>query len=245
MNLLSIPLALCTLAGLAALSPPTLAEQRLAYAENAPQWLQAVGKLQVPGVHIEEGRRRHLREDCSGTLVARPDSTRADVVVTAWHCLEFYRDLSKPISFTLLPGSDLAIHREAYRLADGGGMYADWALLKLHQPVDTRAIPAMVPSSQPGDLRQPVTMAGFSGDEGLGEDGSVLTYHPQCQITRQQRLESETDCSAYKGASGGAVIQLSDQGQARLTGVISRGNSDDVSIYVPLTAFRAALEQHL
>lgn len=222
-----------------------IAEQRLAYTENSPQWLQSVGKLDVPGIQFEEGQRRHQRESCSGTLVAPVGTRLADIVVTAWHCLEFYRDLSKPITFTLLPGSDRAIRREAYRLADGGGMYADWAVLRLSRPVDTGLIPAMELNPAQGDRQRPVTMAGFSGDNGLGMDGAVMTYHNDCRITRQHREGSETDCSAYKGASGGAVIQLSQQGVAQLTGVISRGNSEGISIYVPVTRFRRPLDKHL
>ncbi|TDG12058.1 trypsin-like serine protease [Seongchinamella unica] len=220
-------------------------EQRLVYTEHSPRWLQSVGKLDVPGIQFEQGRRRHQRESCSGTLVAPAGKRLADIVVTAWHCLEFYRDLSQSITFTLLPGSDRAIRREAHRLADGGGMDADWALLRLSRPVDTGAIPAMELNPAPGDLRRPVTMAGFSGDNGLGQDGALLTYHDNCRITRQNRQGSETDCSAYKGASGGAVIQLTDQGRAQLTGVISRGDSEGTSIYVPVAYFRRPLDQYL
>lgn len=221
------------------------AEQREVFADSSPDWLQSVGKLDVPGIAFKDGERRHQRENCSGTLVAPAGKRMADIVVTAWHCLEFYNDLSKPITFTLLPGSDEAIRREAYRLVDGGGMYADWALLRLYRPVDTRIIPAMELNPQRGDTQRPVTMAGFSGDDGLGRAGTVLTYHHSCQIIRQERDASETDCSAYRGASGGAVIQLSQSGGARLTGVISRGNSEGISIYVPVSGFRGSLEQHL
>ena len=220
-------------------------EQRQAFADGSPPWLQSVGKLDVPGIEFRDGKRRHQRENCSGTRVAPAGQRLADTVVTAWHCLEFYNDLSKSITFTLLPGSDQAIRREAYRLADGGGMHADWALLRLHRPVDTRLVPAMELNPQRGDLQRPVTMAGFSGDEGLGRAGAVLTYHQSCQIIRQERGASETDCSAYRGASGGAVIQLSQDGGPRLTGVISRGNSDGLSIYIPVSGFRGPLEQHV
>lgn len=221
------------------------ADQRQVFAENSPPWLQSVGKLDVPGIAYREGKRRHQRENCSGTLVAPAGQLLADIVVTAWHCLEFYTDLSKPITFTLLPGSENAVRREAYRLADGGGMYSDWALLKLSRPVDTGLVPAMEPNPQRGSLERPVTMAGFSGDSGLGKAGEVLTYHDSCQITRQERDASETDCSAYKGASGGAVVQLSATGQPQLTGVISRGNSEGISIYVPLSGFRGSLNQYV
>ncbi|MEP4146408.1 MAG: trypsin-like peptidase domain-containing protein [Halioglobus sp.] len=221
------------------------AEQRQAYDSQSPGWLQAVGKLDVPGVQYRDGYGRHQRESCSGSLVAPRNSSRADTVVTAWHCLEYYRDLSKPITFTLTPGTGKILIREAYRVADGGGMYADWAVLKLYDPVPTGDIPALELHPKRADMQRPVTMAGYSGDGGLGAKGAVLTYHAGCNITLQKSSQSESDCSAYKGASGGAVIQLSTEGHAQLSGVISQGNSESVSIYVPISGFRTPLNQHL
>ena len=221
-------------------------EPRVAYSAGSPAWLQAVGKLQVPGSRNHNGYRRHRREDCSGTLVApSSNSRRADIVITAWHCLEYYADLSRPIVFTLKPGTEQAITREAYRLADGGGMHADWALLKLLQPVSSSDIQALTPHPGRADGNVPVTMAGYSGDAGLGEGGSVLTYHPACRIMQQNPGESESDCSAYKGASGGAVVQETGDGEARYSGVVSRGDSQALSIYVPVAGFRSHLRRAL
>lgn len=221
-------------------------DPRVAYSAGSPPWLQAVGKLAVPGSRSENGYRKHRREDCSGTLVAASKTSRdADVVVTAWHCLEFYEDLSRPIQFTLLPGSEHAITREAYRLSDGGGMHADWALLRLHKPVPRAVVPALTPHPGRADDKAPVSMAGYSGDAGLGAEGSVLTYDPACRITRQESRESESDCSAYKGASGGAVVQQGGDGEAHYSGVISRGDSQAISIYVPVSGFRTPLNRAL
>jgi hypothetical protein len=195
---------------------------------------------------VEEGRRKHRLDDCSATLVASSaGSSRSDIVITAWHCLEFYHDLSRPILFTLLPGSHEPITREAYRLADGGGMHADWALLKLYQPVSATRVAGLVPRGAPETPPLQVTMAGYSRDEGLGAGGEVLTYHPACRVTRWTDGAGESDCSAYKGASGGAVVRVSDSGQAEYTGVISRGNGDNVSIFVPVADFRLSLNRAL
>ena len=71
------------LVALIAVTQETLAEQRTEFSGSSPAWLQAVGKLRVPGSRVENGYRRHKREDCSGTLVSRsPDSQSADIVVT-------------------------------------------------------------------------------------------------------------------------------------------------------------------
>lgn len=227
------------------LSPWTQADQRSVYSEESPSWLNAVGKLEVPANRYLDGRRKHHREDCSGTLLASAPGRRADLVLTAWHCLEDYDDLSRSIVFTLRPNSEQPVQREAYRVADGGGMHADWALLKLYRPVEATQVPGLPPHPARADASRPITMAGYSGDNGLGDGGATLTYHRNCRVTQQQLRESESDCQAYKGASGGAVIQLSAEGEAQLSGVISRGNSESVSIYVPVAGFRGSLNRFL
>jgi len=199
----------------------------------------------VPGSRIRAGQRSHQREDCSATLVGRKASTRADTIVTAWHCLEFYNDLSRPITFTLLPGRQGELSREAYRLGDGGGMDADWAILRLYEPVSAEDVPALSVGADAADRARPVIMAGYSRDDGLGDGGRRLTYDPACRITAQAATRSDTDCRAHKGASGGAVIQVSPEGEPQLTGVISAGDGESTSIFVPVTHFQAALRQHL
>lgn len=232
-------------AGSAAGASTTGADDREVYRADAPAWLRAVGKLEVPGSKHEEGQRRHYREDCTATLVARGSARQADTIVTAWHCLEFYDDLSKPILFTLLPGSEQSIAREAYRLSDGGGMHADWAVLRLRQPVPGSLVYAMRINPESANPERPVTMAGYSRDDGKGQNGAALSFDRNCRITSASRAGSETDCTAYKGASGGAVMQASTDGRPLFCGVISRGDSNGVSIYVPLSEFRNELERLL
>ena len=228
-----------------AVEPEPPADPRRVYSSNAPNWLRAVGKLQVPGSRYEDGRRSHYREDCSATLVARHAGNSADTIVTAWHCLEFYSDLSKPILFTLPPGSGKSIDREVYRLADGGGMHADWAILRLYQPIPAQRVTAMMIHPTHADPGQPISMAGYSRDAGLGNNGKALTFDPDCLITWQSETASDSNCVAHKGASGGAVVQLSAQGRPRFSGVISQGDGSSLSTFIPVAGFRSALNQHL
>ena len=220
-------------------------DPRLVYAAGAPPWLRAVGRLRVPGVKFEQGRRSHYIEDCSATLVSRPGAERAATIVTAWHCLEYYADLSQRISFTLLHGSDEPIVSEAIRLADGGGMHADWAILRLLQPVPKARVAALAVHPHRADPVLPVSMAGYSRDAGKGGSGQRLTWDPRCNIIDQGKRSSDTDCTAFKGASGGAVVQSWGTEQARLSGVISQGDSAGLSTYVPVDGFRSALGRYL
>ena len=237
-------LAAGALPGLPAVADPGDDSRQLRTA-SSPAWLAAVGRLQVPGSKFSDGRRRHHREDCSATLVARRPGDRSDTIITAWHCLEFYHDLSKPIRF-LLPGETMTgPGREAYRVADGGGMRADWAILRLHSAVPRQLAQAVLVDADPADPQRPISMAGYSRDEGLGAGGERLTVDLDCSITRQQSHSGESDCWAYKGASGGAVVQLSKDGVPVLRGVISQGNGAGFSSYVPTGHFRSAVRQHI
>jgi len=223
----------------------TAADTRQTYSSEAPTWLRAVGKLQVPGSKLVNGRRSHYREDCSATLVAKRSASHADTIITAWHCLEFYNDLSKPITFTLLPGSQQSIALEARRLADGGGMHADWAVLRLQRPVARNRVAALTINQRRPNAGRAITMAGYSRDSGKGNHGDTLTFDANCNITGQRRESSDSDCTAHKGASGGAVVQFSLQGQALLSGVISRGDGASVSIYMPVADFRNTINRLL
>ena len=232
------------LAGTTAVSD-TVTGNRLPYTAASPSWLQAVGSLRVPGVKLREGRRTHHRERCSATLVVSAPGRTADTIITAWHCLDFYTDQSRPITFTLPPGRRGELTREASRLGDGGGMDADWAILRLYRPVAAEEVAALPIGTGAADRARPVIMAGYSRDDRLGHGGRRLTYDPACRITAQTPARGDTDCRAHKGASGGAVIQLSPEGEPQFTGVISAGDGASTSIFVPVTHFGATLRQHL
>jgi hypothetical protein len=221
------------------------ADQRQITSADSPPWLRSVGKLQVPGQRFQDGHTSHYLEDCSATLVTLPARDVADTIVTAWHCLELYEDLTRPITFILSATPGESLSREAYRLADGGGMHADWAILRLRQSVPVQPGTALRIHPQQADTDRPVIMAGYSKDSGLGNNGEQLTFDPACTISHQERSIGDTDCTAHKGASGGAVIQLSSTGDAYMCGVISQGNGEGRSTFVPVNGFRHAINLHL
>lgn len=213
----------------------------------SPTWLGAVGKLHVPGVRYEGGHQLNHRENCSATLVASPGQANeavANTIITAWHCLEFYNDLSKTITFTLFYGTANSFSTEAYRLADGGGLGADWAVMRLIDTVPTSRVSALAIHPDRADRQRPIIMAGYS----INSPDQRLSYDPHCSITfpySPGKETSESNCKALKGASGGAVVQLSSEGEPLLAGVISQGNSQDRSLFVPVDTFRSAIQASL
>ena len=221
------------------------ADSRQVYDGAAPAWLRAVGKLQVPGSTYRDGVSSHQFENCSATLVTSATGRGADTIITAWHCLVNYNDLSRTITFTLPTGARGSLQREAYRLADGGGMHADWALLRLRQPVAPGDVAALLIHPGRASAARAISMAGYSRDTGKGEGGNRLTFDPVCRITAQGPEITDSDCLAHKGASGGAVVQLSAAGTPQFSGVISEGNGLGLSTFVPVAAFRNAMSRHL
>lgn len=221
--------------------PPGADDPRLPRDGTSPAWLTAVGQLHVPGHRRRDGEEEHHVERCSATLVSQPGATRSEYIVTAWHCLEWYDDLSQTILFTLHPDPGMPLQRSARPLASGGAMAEDWAVLKLQRPVPAGRVRGLPLDLESAATRSPLWMAGYSRDVGTGADGKVLSYHPNCHVTGTQGLLMDTNCRAYKGASGGAVIRLDESGTPRLNGVISAGNGADISRFVPVTSFARAL----
>jgi hypothetical protein len=221
------------------------ADGRLAYDEASPPWLRAVGVLTVPTVKYQDGRARNHREDCSATLVTGRRGQPADIIVTAWHCLEFYRDLSKPITFTLGNTLQGGVSHRARRLADGGGMSADWAILRLQRAIPADSVSAIQVHPGVADPQRGITAAGYSRDTDRQQRGRQLTYDPTCRILQREELLVQSDCAAHKGASGGAVVQISAEGVAQLSGVISQGDGEAVLLYVPVDEFRQVLARYL
>jgi Trypsin len=220
-------------------------ERRETYNAQSPEWLRAVGRLQVPSRKFNAGHARHYIENCSATLVRRGHSQSANTIVTAWHCLEFYSDLSRTIHFTLPRATTPDLQYSARILASGGAMHSDWALLRLDRSISTSDSPGIQLATELLQEEAPIFMAGYSRDSGLGDTGKNLTYDANCKIDSHSTRLGETDCQAYKGASGGAVVSIGDDGHPQLYGIISAGDSESLSRFIPVYALRNAIQIHL
>lgn len=228
------------------LAPTALAtDDRAQFNADSPPWLSAVGRLHVPGQRREDGHLRHHIETCSATLVSGSNAQHAQLILTAWHCLEFYRDLSRPIRFSL-PEAIPDWSTRASLLEQGGDIQGDWALLRLAEPVPpSRAAGLSVDTELDPGPGLGVIMAGYSRDAGIGARGERLSYDAHCRVTGREYWWVNTDCTAFKGASGGAVVSNENQTRPQLIGVISQGDGERTSTFVPAIRFRAALQAHL
>ena len=223
------PVVWCAL--LLSVSASAQAEPRQQLSATSPGILLSVGRLTVPGRRMQGGHQRHYRESCSATLLAPAAGGPASLILTAWHCLEYHSDLTDSITFIIQSTSGEQLRRRAQPISSGGGMHADWSLLRLHKPLPADKVRSaeLARGAAPGEGSR-ITMAGYSRDDGLGQAGHVLTFHRDCTVTAITDDDLATDCLAYRGASGGAVFST-DSGT--LVGVISRGDSRENSIFVP------------
>ncbi len=231
------------------MSPSGLA-QSIANPEASP-WLNAVGRLTVPGKQWRNNEWQHHIENCSasllrmrrqtGSLVNRSNRTLpARYILSAWHCLENYSDLSKDIVFELPNGTV----RTARSVVSGGGMNADWVLLKLDLPISAGESFALHTSALPITEPLQISMVGYSiSAEAQGAE-SPLSYDARCKVTSVSPGLIATNCRVSKGASGGAVV-VRRNSDYLLTGAVSTGDSEAQSFYVPISAFASALRNFL
>jgi V8-like Glu-specific endopeptidase len=224
MLLRALPLCCLLLAPCLAVSE----QQRQEWRAGDPAWLRAVGRLEVPGYIVEDGERLHNRETCTATLIAPRR------ILTAWHCLEYYHDLSRPIRFSL-PGQ-ASKPREARRLVDGAGMAGDWALLALDRPVPASEATPLAIARQAPAMPGSLSFAGYGG----GRDNALLSWQARCRAETGDATSIRTLCDARRGDSGGPGIV-----NGEIIGVISKGSGQGLTFLVPAGAFARQAEDYL
>ena len=204
------------------------ADPRTPLPEHAGGWQRALFPLRIPVTRLIEGRMRHFTEHCTAVAVTPGPNS---LLVSAWHCFEDYRSTITPIQ---LIDPDTATPVPLKLLETGGSMQEDWALLTTDPPL---SIDSWIPiSTTPHQLGQPLIAAGFAPrPDQSGEDAveRYLLADIACSVIDATAHPPASDCVAKKGASGGAMIALTDSGSARLQGIISAGDGEAVSYFYP------------
>jgi hypothetical protein len=200
--------------------------------------LASVGRLLVPAIRYRNGYAEHFDERCSATLIAASaGATHSRLLLSAWHCVEDYRDLSRPLVFESAAGD----RSRASILISGGGMHADWVLLRMREELPGPVSLTPAPSQGIGTASDlPLLMAGYPRD--ALRAGSTLETASNCRIIEMDKADARSDCVLQKGASGGAVFSKEDH---RYLGVISRGDGASESIFVPLERFHRRITAYL
>ena len=204
------------------------ADPRTPLPEHVGGWQRALFPLRIPVTRMIGGRMRHFIEHCTAVAVTPGPNS---LFVSAWHCFEDYRSTITPIE---LIDPDTATPVLIKLLETGGSMQEDWALLTPDLPLP---IDSWIPiSTTPHHLGQPLIAAGFAPQPDQSADNAVerhLLADIACSVIDASTHPPASDCVANKGASGGAVIALTDSGSARLQGIISAGDGETLSYFYP------------
>ena len=204
------------------------ADPREPIPEHVGGWQRALFPLRIPVTRLIEGRMRHFTEHCTAVAVTPGPNS---LFVSAWHCFEDYRSTITPIQ---LIDPDTATPVPIRLLETGGSMQEDWALLTPDPPL---SIDSWIPiSDTPHHIGQPLIAVGFAPQPDQTGDDAVQRYllaDIACSVIDADIHPPASDCVAKKGASGGAMIALTDSGSARLQGIISAGDGEAVSYFYP------------
>ena len=204
------------------------ADPREPIPEHVGGWQRALFPLRIPVTRLIEGRMRHFTEHCTAVAVTPGPNS---LFVSAWHCFEDYRSTITPIQ---LIDPDTATPVPIRLLETGGSMQEDWALLTPDPPL---SIDSWIPiSTTPHHIGQPLIAVGFAPQPDQTGDDAVQRYllaDIACSVIDADTHPPASDCVAKKGASGGAMIALTDSGSARLQGIISAGDGEAVSYFYP------------
>jgi len=204
------------------------ADPRTPLPEHVAGWQQALFPLRIPVTRMTKGRMRHFTEHCTAVAITPGPNS---LFVSAWHCFDDYRSTITPIQL-IDPRSAKPVQMKL--LETGGSMQEDWALLTPDSPF---TIDTWIPiSTTPHHIGQPLIAAGFAPQPNQSGDEAVERYllaDAACSVIDGSAHPPASDCVAKKGASGGAMIALTDSGSARLQGIISAGDGKSVSYFYP------------
>ena len=206
------------------------ADPRTPLPEHVGGWQRALFPLRIPVTRLTEGRTRHFTEHCTAVAITPGPNS---LFVSAWHCFDDYRSTITPIQL-IDPRSAKQVQIQMKLLDTGGSMQEDWALLTPDSPF---TIDTWIPiSTTPHHIGQPLIAAGFAPQPNQSGDEAAERYllaDAACSVIDGSAHPPASDCVAKKGASGGAMIALTDSGSARLQGIISAGDGKSVSYFYP------------
>jgi protease YdgD len=221
-------LALIAMLGTACASPVKVVDR-----PSSPlPWSAAIGRLDS----------EEARGSCSATLI------RADIILTASHCLYGRGTDIRIIDFAFTPALDAG--RERLRAVPVSAVIAmgwpitpdesgelngepedDWALLRLERPIDF-VEPLKVEKLKVAEIEKRLdagavlSHAGF-GVYGIGS-GKRLQIRDQCQLVKlgADRLRAGADvikntCLVIPGDSGGPILLTEPGGERSVVGIIT------------------------
>ena len=185
---------------------------------TSPTWTKAIGRLIIP-THlkfISKKRYKTKYKKCSASLVNLDNTNSSNIVVTASHCLTNYDKNTGDIRFIIKNSNDQMVQRIAKVHIDSHynskklKTVSDYAILILDKKISQKDVkPFIIKKDNFISLKKRYkasfgSLAGFSSD--IGEYGAQLTYDPKCELSFFSKTYGASNCSGFKGASGGPVV---------------------------------------
>ncbi len=185
--------------------------------ELSPVWMQAVGRLVMPG-------RR-----CSLIMVREPGDIETRVVISQFHCLaDMFENPADKNSTALIGWKELQAHLNSkdgkvYRnlsvfRTGGNRLGGDWAIMILDKPVPVSEVYSFTLPQSPPPYQMDQEMAvGNSATATLpnAHRGNELSYDESCRFDALLKATGGdvvrvVECQMNDGASGGAYVGFYD-----------------------------------
>jgi|GEM_PF-2104079 len=185
---------------------------------ESPSWTKAIGRLIIPTKleFITKKRYKTNYKKCSASLINIDSLNYSKVIVTASHCLTAYKKSTGEIRFIIKNSSGEMIQKTALVYKDSNysskklKTNSDYAILILSSGISAHDVNPFIINKnsftvlQKSSEKSFASLAGFSGD--IGEFGAKLTYDPKCKLIYHSYTYGASNCSGFKGASGGPVV---------------------------------------
>jgi len=180
---------------------------------TSPIWTRSIGRLIVPTNRTQNGKKI---EKCSATLVNFENYEASKVIISASHCIKDFDSSVGALRFLIYSNSGKIIQKYAKIITDSKfdlkkmTTNSDYIILLLGSHIKRNEVePLKVPSKsflhlQRSSQKSFGSLGGFSSD--IGDFGASLTYDPKCNLSHYNNVYAKSDCSGYKGSSGGPVV---------------------------------------
>ncbi len=196
-------------------------DTRKIVSSKSPEWTQSIGRLIIPTKFefIDKKRYKTNYKKCSASLVNIDSLTNTKVIITASHCLSKYKQKAGNLKFIIKAKNNKMIHRRATVIVDSHynnkklNTISDYAILILDKSISSAEVkPFYIEAIDFSTIEKAykysfASLAGFSSD--IGDYGAKLTYDPNCKLKYYSKTYGASDCSGFKGASGGPVVVTS------------------------------------
>lgn len=185
---------------------------------KSPSWTKAIGRLIVPTKLEFVTKKSYIIDNkkCSASLINIDGLNYSKVIVTASHCLTQYKKNTGELRFIIKSSSGDMIQRTAFVYKDSHysskklKTNSDYAILILNSGISAYEVNPFIINKESFTTLEKnskssfASLAGFSGD--IGEFGAKLTYDPKCKLSYHSYTYGASNCSGFKGASGGPVV---------------------------------------